>query len=493
MSLNELTIPRARELLDSGEITPRELTEIYLDRIDAVEDDVCAFERIDRAAALQRAESINLADFDSPLAGIPVAIKDNLCRDGYQTTCSSKILEGYIAPYTATAVKKLEEAGAIIVGNTNMDEFAMGSSTENSAHQTTHNPHDLNRVPGGSSGGSAAAVAAGEVPGALGSDTGGSVRQPASLCGVVGIKPTYGRVSRYGLIAFASSLDQIGPLARTVEGAAMLTEVISGHDSADSTSLPEQVPAYSRLLAADPSGWTVGIPREYFGEGIDPAVAETVSEQVKALERLGATVREVSLPNTKYAISVYYIIATAEASSNLARYDGVRYGYRAKNFDSLIDMFSRTREEGFGAEVKRRIMLGTFVLSSGYYEAYYGKAQKVRTLIKNDFDRVFKECDFLLTPTSPTTAFEIGSKIDDPVQMYMSDICTISANLAGVPAFSQPVGFDDRGLPVGAQLIGPPLSEEKLFQAAALIEKNSGWEPSVAGVKEKTKTGDSNG
>jgi aspartyl-tRNA(Asn)/glutamyl-tRNA(Gln) amidotransferase subunit A len=493
MNLNELTIPKMRGLLDSGEATPAELTKLYLNRIKDVENDVRAFERTYQSEALERAKNIDLSDYDSPLAGIPVAIKDNLCRAGYETTCSSRILEGYVAPYTATAVKKLEEAGAIIVGNTNMDEFAMGSSTENSAHKTTRNPHDLKRVPGGSSGGSAAAVAAGEVPGALGSDTGGSVRQPASLCGVVGIKPTYGRVSRYGLIAFASSLDQIGPVARTVEGAAMLTEVISGPDSADSTSLPGESPAYSKQLDADPTRWTVGIPREYFGAGIDPAVREIVNKQVETLKKQGATVNEISLPNTGYAISVYYIIATAEASSNLARYDGVRYGHRAENFDSLIDMFARTREEGFGEEVKRRIMLGTFVLSSGYYEAYYGKAQKVRTLIKQDFDQAFKECDFLLTPTAPTTAFEIGSKIDDPVQMYMSDICTISANLAGVPAFSIPVGFDDKKLPVGAQLIGPPLSEEKLFQAASVIEKNSGWEPRIAGAGKKQNIGDKNG
>ncbi|MFB6355404.1 MAG: Asp-tRNA(Asn)/Glu-tRNA(Gln) amidotransferase subunit GatA, partial [bacterium] len=397
------------------------------------------------------------------------------------------ILEGYVAPYTATAVRKLEEAGAIPFGNTNMDEFAMGSSTENSAHQTTRNPHDPNRVPGGSSGGSAASVASGEVPGSLGSDTGGSVRQPAALSGVVGVKPTYGRVSRYGLIAFASSLDQIGPMARTVEGAAMLTETISGHDSADSTSLDEPVPSYSRELKADPSEWTIGVPEEYFGEGIQEDVRDVLNDQIEALEQAGANIKELSLPNTDYAISVYYIIATAEASSNLARYDGVQYGHRAEEFDDLIDMYSQTRAEGFGDEVKRRIMLGTFVLSSGYYEAYYGKAQKVRTLIKQDFDRAFEDCDVLFTPTSPTTAFEIGERTENPVEMYLSDICTISANLAGVPAVSVPVGSDRDGLPIGAQLIGPALSETMLFQVAHRLEQESDWDPSsVEGNKTAT-------
>ncbi len=474
MKLYEMSIPDLRDKLDNGEITAQELTRSCLERIDAVEEEIQAFNSIDREAALERAREVDSGEYSSPLAGIPIAIKDNLCREGYETTCSSKILEGYVPPYTATAVEKLEEAGAIIIGNTNMDEFAMGSSTENSAYGVTRNPHDTQRVPGGSSGGSAAAVAAGEVPGALGSDTGGSVRQPAALCGVVGAKPTYGRVSRYGLIAFASSLDQISPFARTVEGAAMISEVISGHDSADSTSLEQPVKNYSKNLQYKPQEWTIGVPREYFGEGIDADVSEKIKKQIEKFEQAGATVKDVSLPHTEYAISVYYIIATAEASSNLARYDGVRYGHRASDFENMIDMFSQTREEGFGAEVKRRIMLGTFVLSSGYYEAYYGKAQKVRTLIKQDFEEAFAECDFLVTPTSPTTAFEIGSRVDDPVQMYMSDICTVSANLAGIPALSVPVGVGSDGLPVGMQLIGPQLSEEVLFGAASQLEEFSG-------------------
>jgi len=358
-----------------------------------------------------------------------------------------------------------------------MDEFAMGSSTENSAHHVTCNPHDTDCVPGGSSGGSAAAVASGQAAGALGSDTGGSVRQPASLCGVVGFKPTYGRVSRYGLIAFASSLDQIGPFARTIEGTAMLTQAISGKDPSDSTSLDEPVPNYRDNLDVNPSDLTIGIPEEYFGEGLSEAVRSHIDDQIDELENRGATVRSISLPHTDYAISVYYILATAEASSNLARYDGVQYGHRASSFNDLIDMYKQTREEGFGEEVKRRIMLGTFVLSSGYYEAYYGKAQKVRTLIKQDFDEAFDECDVLLTPTSPSTAFEIGEKVDDPVEMYLSDICTISANLAGVPALSVPTGSDSDDLPIGTQLIGPALSETRLLQVGHLLEEQSDWSP----------------
>lgn len=477
MTLTDQTIPELRNKLDAGEITPEELVQACLDRINQREEEIQAFERVDGEEALSRARSLEVDDYDSPLAGIPIAVKDNLCRDGFETTCSSNILEGYVAPYTATVVNRLEEAGAIIIGNTNMDEFAMGSSTENSAHQTTKNPHDPDRVPGGSSGGSAAAVASGMVPGALGSDTGGSVRQPASLCGVVGVKPTYGRVSRYGLIAFASSLDQIGPFARTVEGATMIAEVISGHDPADSTSVFDETPPYSEQVNQIPGELTIGVPKEYFGEGLDREVGDRLEEIKQGLQSEGVTLKEISMPHTEYAISVYYIIATAEASSNLARYDGVRYGHRAEDYDTLVEMFSRTRAEGFGEEVKRRIMLGTFVLSSGYYEAYYGKAQKVRTLIKRDFDEAFEECDLLLTPTSPTTAFKIGERTENPVEMYLSDICTISANLAGVPALSVPAGKDDAGLPIGAQLLGPSLSETKLFQGAQLLEEVVEWEP----------------
>ncbi len=480
IDVTALTLKEMRERIADREVSSRELTAAVLDRYEKVEENTHCFEWIDRDSALAAAAEQEVISGDLPLAGIPIAIKDNLCREGFSTTCSSDILSGFKAPYTATAVEKLEEAGAIIIGNTNMDEFAMGSSTENSAHRTTRNPRDTERVPGGSSGGSAAAVAAGIVPGALGSDTGGSVRQPASLCGVVGVKPTYGRVSRYGLIAFASSLDQIGPLAHTVEDAALLTEVISGHDPRDSTSLEEPVPAYGDSLEPEPEELTIGIPKEYYGEGIDSEVDRILQDQVTELESTGVEIKEVSLPHTEYAISVYYIIATAEASSNLARYDGVQYGTRSEDFEDMIDMYSRTRAEGFGPEVKRRIMLGTFVLSSGYYEAYYGKAQKVRTLIKRDFEEAFEECDLLLTPTSPTTAFKIGEKIDDPVQMYLSDIATISANLAGVPAISVPVDEDSRHLPVGAQLIGPVLSESRLFKAARLVEKISPWEPGPA-------------
>lgn len=466
--LTEKTIPELREGLNAGEFSREELLEAHRDRIEALDGSIKAFER--------QYEPIR-SDADGILSGIPVAIKDNLCVEDREVTCSSKILEGFVAPYTATAVRRLLDAGAVLVGATNMDEFAMGSSTENSAHQVTRNPHDTDRVPGGSSGGSAAAVASGQVPGALGSDTGGSVRQPASLCGVVGFKPTYGRVSRYGLIAFASSLDQIGPFARTVEGTAMITSAISGKDPADSTSLDEPVPDYEDQLRGDPSDLTVGIPEEYFGEGLSESVRDHIQDQVDELENRGAEIKSVSLPHTEYAISVYYILATAEASSNLARYDGVQYGHRAGSFNDLIDMYKQTREEGFGEEVKRRIMLGTFVLSSGYYEAYYGKAQKVRTLIKQDFEQAFETCDVLLTPTSPSTAFKVGEKVDDPVEMYLSDICTISANLAGVPALSVPTGSDGDGMPIGTQLIGPALSEERLFRAGRRLEEQSDWTP----------------
>ena len=479
MTLIKQTLPELRTQLDAGEVSPVELVRACLDRIDQMEGTIQAFERVDREYALSRAHEIDIQDHDSPLAGIPIAVKDNLCRDGFETTCSSKILEGYVAPYTATVIERLEEAGAIILGNTNMDEFAMGSSTENSAHQTTRNPHDPQRVPGGSSGGSAAAVASGMVPGALGSDTGGSVRQPASLCGVVGMKPTYGRVSRYGLIAFASSLDQIGPLARTVEGASMIAEVISGHDPADSTSVQETVPDYTNQIESEPESLTIGVPEEYFGEGLDEQVGKRLEAIKQGLRDQGVELKQISMPYTEYAISVYYIIATAEASSNLARYDGVRYGHRSEQYDTLVEMFSRTRAEGFGEEVKRRIMLGTFVLSSGYYEAYYEKAQKVRTLIKRDFDKAFEKCDLILTPTSPTTAFKIGERTENPVEMYLSDICTISANLAGVPALSVPVGTDSKGLPIGAQLLGPSLSETTLFQGARLLQDISAWEPTI--------------
>lgn len=470
MSDGDFTLTSLRRELDEGHLTPEELTRICLERIEQSDPDLNTFKRT-APEALERARNLDLDDYDSPLAGIPVAIKDNLCREGHETTCSSRILDGFVPPYTATAVRRLEEAGAVVVGHTNMDEFAMGSSTENSARGATRNPHDPGRVPGGSSGGSAAAVAAGEVPVALGSDTGGSVRQPAALCGVVGLKPTYGRVSRYGLIAFASSLDQIGPLTRTVEDTALVLETIAGHDPADSTSLDEPVPSYPRR-PVPPEDLTVGVPEEYFGEGIDPEVREEVTSSIDRLDDAGANLREVSLPHTEHAIPVYYILATAEASSNLARYDGVQYGRRAETFEDLIDMYRRTRSEGFGDEVKRRVMLGTFVLSSGYHEEYYGKAQEVRTLIRRDFEEAFETCDLLVTPTSPTTAFPLGSKIDDPVAMYLSDVCTVSANLAGIPALTVPTGTDADGLPVGTQLLGPPLSEPRLLGVGQHLERS---------------------
>lgn len=483
--LTDLSLPELRTGLDSGEFSPEELTDAYLKFIESTDNSIQAFERV-YDTAIERSRSLDLDDYDSPLAGIPVAIKDNLCVDGKEVTCSSRILEGFVPPYTATAVQNLRDSGAILIGATNMDEFAMGSSTENSAHQVTYNPHDLDCVPGGSSGGSAAAVASGQVPAALGSDTGGSVRQPASLCGVVGLKPTYGRVSRYGLIAFASSLDQIGPLTRTIDGSAMVSDVIAGHDPADSTSLDEPVPSYTDAVEDPPDSLTIGVPEEYFGEGLNEEVRDTVQEKIDRLSSRGFEVKSINLPHTEYAISVYYVIATAEASSNLARYDGVQYGRRAESFNDLIDMYKQTREEGFGEEVKRRIMLGTFVLSSGYYEAYYGKAQKVRTLIRQDFENAFDDCDVLITPTSPSTAFEVGEKIDDPVQMYLSDICTISANLAGIPALSVPVGFDSDGLPIGAQLIGPALSESSLLRVGKVLEDVAGGNPEPAEVSAKT-------
>ncbi len=476
-SLVDQTLPEMREGLDHGEFSPVDLVEAHLNRLESTESTLNAFERT-YESVLDRARNLDPGDYDSPLTGIPVALKNNLCVEGEKVDCSSKILEGFKPPYSATVVDRLREAGAILIGATNMDEFAMGSSTENSAHQTTRNPHDTDRVPGGSSGGSAASVAAGQVPAALGSDTGGSVRQPAALCGVTGLKPTYGRVSRYGLIAFASSLDQIGPFARTVNGVAMLTEVISGHDEMDSTSLDEPVPSYSEDVKESPENLTVGVPEQYFGEGLEGDVRDSIQGAVEDLESVGHEVKSIDLPHTEYAISAYYIIATAEASSNLARYDGVQYGRRAQSFEDLIDMYKQTRQEGFGDEVKRRIMLGTFVLSSGYYDAYYGKAQKVRTLIRNDFDEAFEECDVLVTPTSPSTAFEVGEKVDDPVQMYMSDICTISANLAGVPALSVPAGLDEDGLPIGAQVLGPPLSEKRLLQVGRVIEEESDYDSS---------------
>ena len=428
-----------------------------------------AFLEIDRAGALERAAAVE--NSGGPLAGVPVAVKDNICVRGLQASCGSRILGDYHPPYNATVIERLTAAGAVIIGKTNCDEFAMGSSNENSAFGPVRNPWDTTRVPGGSSGGSAAAVAAGVVPVALGSDTGGSVRQPASLCGVVGLKPTYGRNSRYGLVAFASSLDQVGIFARRVEDVARVLGVIAGRDPRDATTADVPVPDYAALLTGDLKGARLGFPRALFGEGLDREVGDAVKAVVDVYRDLGAEIVDVELPHAKYAIAVYYIIATAEASSNLARFDGVRYGFRAEDAPELRQMYRRTREEGFGAEVKRRIMLGTYVLSAGYYDAYYRKAQQVRTLIKNDFLSAFERCDAIITPTSPTAAFALGEKVDDPLAMYLNDIYTVTANLAGLPGISVPCGLSSERLPIGFQLLGPHWSEPTLFNLAHTYEQ----------------------
>jgi len=478
LQLHYLTAHQLHDMLVSKQISAEELTLAVFDRIEQVEEKIRAYVTLTQERALNYARLVDkarLAGEALPLmAGIPVAIKDNMCTKGVRTTCASKILYNYIPPYNATVIERLNEARTVMVGKTNLDEFAMGSSCENSAFFTTCNPWDTNRVPGGSSGGSAAAVAAGETILALGSDTGGSIRQPASFCGVVGMKPTYGAVSRYGLVAYASSLDQIGPFARDVTDCAMLLNVICGHDPLDSTSVPYDVPDYTAFLTGDVKGVKIGVPREYMGEGIDPAVKEVIKKAIDVYTGLGVVVEETTLPHTEYALPAYYLIAPAEASSNLARYDGVRYGYRAKDAGDLVDMFMQTRSEGFGAEVKRRIMLGTYALSAGYYDAYYNKALKVRTLIKTDFDRAFEQFDLLLGPTAPVTSFKRGEKVDDPLQMYMVDICTLAVNLAGIPAISIPAGIVDN-LPVGLQLIGRPFGEGNILRAAHAFEQNTDY------------------
>lgn len=477
MKLNEMTILGLRKLLDKREVTVKEVIDDVYGRIDGVEDKVKAYITITKDEAYGMAnraqEAINGNEIGL-LTGIPVAVKDNMCTRGILTTCASKILHNFIPPYESTVTARLKEQKYIVVGKTNLDEFAMGSSTENSSYHTTRNPWNLECVPGGSSGGSAAAVAAGECIAALGSDTGGSIRQPASLCGIVGLKPTYGRVSRYGLVAFASSLDQIGPITKDVSDAAAMLTAISGHDPLDSTSAPVEVPDFTSVLGKDIKGLRIGIPKEYFVEGMDKDVEAAVHEAIKRLESLGAKAVEVTLPHTGYAIATYYILATSEASSNLARYDGVRYGLRESGKD-LIEMYMNTRAKGFGPEVKRRIMLGTYALSSGYYDAYYKKAQQVRTLIKNDFDEAFKDVDVVVTPTSPTPAFRIGEKATDPLQMYLSDIFTISVNLAGVPGISIPCGFTKDNLPVGLQIIGKHFDEETILKAAYAYEQSTDW------------------
>jgi aspartyl-tRNA(Asn)/glutamyl-tRNA(Gln) amidotransferase subunit A len=462
-------------LLAEGRVSSAELVEASLARAESERERLNAFVHLRPEGARSEAREADVrlgrGERRSPLDGIPVAVKDNMVIAGEPTTCASRILSGYVSPFTATAVERLRAAGAVVVGSTNMDEFAMGSSTEHSAIGPARNPWDPTRTPGGSSGGSAAAVCAGIVPAALGSDTGGSIRQPAALCGVVGIKPTYGRVSRWGLVAFASSLDQIGVLARSAADAAIVLEAISGHDPRDSTSIPEPPPALARALSGDVSGLVVGLPREYFvAEGVEPEVLERVREAVALLERAGAKTREVSLPHTPFAIATYYLIATAEASSNLARFDGVRYGHRAASARTLGDMYRRTRSEGFGAEVKRRILLGTYVLSAGYYDAYYRKAQQVRTLLRRDFDAAFRACDVIATPTAPETAFPIGARTADPLRMYLSDVYTVSANLAGLPGISIPCGLAG-GMPAGLQLLAPPLEEAMLLRVADAYER----------------------
>jgi aspartyl-tRNA(Asn)/glutamyl-tRNA(Gln) amidotransferase subunit A len=438
---------------------------------------VAAYVTLTRDEALRMAEKADreiAAGRAKPLSGIPIAIKDNMCTKGILTTCASKILHNFVPPYESTVTSRLIENGYVLAGKTNLDEFAMGSSTENSGFHTTRNPWDTDRIPGGSSGGSAAAVAADECIAALGSDTGGSIRQPASLCGVVGMKPTYGRVSRYGLVAFASSLDQIGPITKNVADCALLLNVISGRDPRDSTSAPVDVPDFTAGLGEEIKGLRIGIPREYFIEGMDPEVEEAVKEAIRKFESLGARPVEVSLPHTDYAVATYYVLATSEASSNLARYDGVKYGSRAEGRD-LMDMYMNSRARGFGAEVKRRIMLGTYTLSSGYYDAYYKKAQQVRTLIKDDFEKVFEDVDLVVTPTSPTPAFRVGEKSDDPLKMYLADIFTISVNLAGMPGISVPCGFTRASLPVGLQLIGKHFDEATLLKAAYAYEQSTTW------------------
>ncbi|HAS55077.1 MAG TPA: Asp-tRNA(Asn)/Glu-tRNA(Gln) amidotransferase GatCAB subunit A [Nitrospiraceae bacterium] len=455
------------------------MTESVLGRIRSVDGKIKAYITVADQEALGSAEAADKAMAQqgprTPLQGIPVALKDNLCTTGVLTTCASKILGNFVPPYDATVVAKLRAEGAVFCGKANMDEFAMGSSTENSGYFTTRNPWDLDRIPGGSSGGSAAAVAAGECIAALGSDTGGSIRQPAACCGVVGLKPTYGRVSRYGLVAFASSLDQIGPITKDVRDAAIVLNAIAGRDGRDSTSADIPVPDFTKALQRDVKGLKIGIPKEYFIEGMDPEVERSVREAVKTLERLGATTVEVSLPHTGYAVATYYILATSEASSNLARYDGVKYGVRADGAKDLLDLYLKSRSRGFGAEVQRRIMLGTYALSAGYYDAYYKKGQQVRTLIKRDFDEAFKTVDIIATPTAPTAAFKIGEKSADPLQMYLSDIFTISVNLAGIPGISIPCGFTKGGLPIGLQILGRHFDEETVLRAAFAYEQATEW------------------
>ena len=475
--LTGLTAHRARELLDSGQVSSVELTRAALGRIAEVEERVRAFVRVTEDEALEQARRADRRIAEggaAPLTGIPVQLKDNICTRGIRTTCSSKMLGQFVPTYDAAVTTRLYDAGAVLIGKGNLDEFAMGSSTENSAFHTTLNPWDLDRVPGGSSGGPAAAVAAGECVFSLGSDTGGSIRQPAALCGVVGMKPTYGLVSRYGLVAFASSLDQIGPITRDVTDSALVLQAVAGHDLRDSTSIAYDVPDYLSQIGQGVAGLRIGVPREYFIEGLEPGVESAVRRAIDVLDGLGAHVEEVSLPHTRYALAVYYIIAPSEASANLARYDGVKYGHSSSEPGTMWDALERTRQEGFGPEVKRRIMLGSYALSAGYYDAYYLKAQRVRTLIRQEFQQVFERVDALATPTSPSVAFRLGERTADPLSMYVSDMLTIPANIAGIPGISVPAGLSN-GLPVGLQLLTPPLAEETLFRIAYAYEQATEW------------------
>jgi len=476
--INHLTIHKAHRLLKTKQLSSVELTKACLERIHRVESKVRALVTITDELALRQAQKADelIAKGDThPLTGIPVVIKDNMCTKGIPTTCSSRMLENFVPPYDATVVEKLNDCGAVVMGKANMDEFAMGSSNEHSAFFPTHNPWDLSRVPGGSSGGSAVAVATGETIYALGSDTGGSIRQPAGFCSVTGLKPTYGRVSRYGLVAFASSLDQIGPLTQDVTDCAIVLNTIAGYDPRDSTSVPYPTPDYTQCLTTDLNGLHIGVPKEYFVEGMQAEVEIAMRAAINKLEELGARIEwEVSLAHTPYALAAYYIIAPSEASANLARYDGVKYGFSYLDTDSMWEALEKTRQYGFGAEVKRRIMLGTYALSAGYYDAWYLKAQKVRTLIRQEFDQAFDKFDALVTPTSPTVPFKIGEKIDDPLQMYLSDVCTLPINIAGLPAISIPAGFAD-GLPIGMQIIGKPFSEETILKIAYAYEQATEW------------------
>ena len=475
MDITELTVHELQEKIEKKELTIKDIMQAYIDKIDEKEKDVQAFVTTLKDEAKKQAEEIqdkiDKGEIKGKLAGIPIGIKDNICTKGIKTTCSSHMLENFISPYNATVMEKINEQNMINLGKLNMDEFAMGGSTEYSYFKKTKNPWNLNKVPGGSSGGSAAAVSANMVPWTLGSDTGGSIRQPASFCGVVGLKPTYGLVSRYGLVAFASSLDQIGPIAKDVEDTAILLNIISGHDKKDTTSANIEKKDYTLNLKKDIKGKKIGVPKEFFGEGINLEVKESLENAIQTYKNLGAEIEEFSLDIAQYSLATYYIIACAEASSNLGRFDGIRYGYRAKDFKNLKELYTKSRSEGFGAEVKRRIILGTYVLSSGYYDAYYKKAQQVRTLVMNEFNKAFEKYDVILTPTSPTVAFDIGSKSNNPLEMYLADICTVSVNIAGLPGISIPCGIDKQGMPIGMQLIGNKFEEDKLLNIAYAFEQ----------------------